>query len=91
MWKKIRENNDLNEIIINTILLKYPNDIEQPTAIPIGNESNSDKYKVVNRNFDGVEVEFIFTTTLIGNYSITSIKRQVSNKQLIDGTWWVEK
>ena len=91
MWQQITQNEQINKISIDNILLKYPNNEEQIRSTPIGDEKNSDKYKVVNKFIDSLEIESMLPVNSIGNYTIDSMKRQVTNEQLKDGSWWAEK
>ena len=89
MWKQIKTNEQINQISVGSTLVKYLNDGEQSNSETLGDKDNAARYKVSEILIDSFEIESVLRNSLIGGFTMTSMKRQVSRDDLLNGSWWL--
>lgn len=88
MWTKLSHKNQMENIKIGDYVMRHPSDDKAPLENPIGNEFNSDTYKVVLRTTDSLSLQLLTGVKEFEGMAL-SMTRQVSYIDLLNGLWWV--
>lgn len=88
MWEKITTLNQLQDIKINDLILRYPIDDQKVIENPTGNENNSELYIVTAVTSDRIKLNYLSQTKTIGDFSIGSMTRELDFSDINKKIWW---
>ncbi|NEW85102.1 MAG: hypothetical protein GZ094_22430 [Mariniphaga sp.] len=96
MWKLLSTIEQIQSLKVNGLILQHPSNDSEASTNPTGQEENSNIYRLHSMteysltDFD-ITIELLPNYYIFGDVVITSMKRSVNRKQLLNGKWWIEK